>query len=195
MSAPASLSSPTAAPTGAEADRATPSTLLLLFIIRMLILWAEGVATSLRQRTEATDLPDLMRAFGTTDTALLLARFTVGLQRLRALEAEILAGPPNLTTDKQRKPTGAIASPRIPSAPEPPTLTPPTVPTSRPSGAPPHRSAPPAHPAPPRSPEKSQRGQSILSHMEGHGRPRRADSPPLQRDEIRLSHPSTSGPT
>ena len=97
----------------------------------MLILWAEGVATSLRQRTETTDLPDLMRAFGTTDTALLLARFTVGLQRLRALEAEILAGPPNPTTDPQRAPTGAVASPRIPSAPEPPTLTPPAIPPPR----------------------------------------------------------------
>ena len=112
MSAPASLSSPTAAPTGAEAERATPSTLLLLFIIRMLILWAEGVATSLRQRTETTDLTGLMRAFGTTDTALILARFTHGLQRLRVLEAEILAGPPNPDTDKQRQTTATAASPR-----------------------------------------------------------------------------------
>ena len=177
MSAPASLSSPTAAPTGAKADWATPSTLLLLFIIRMLILWAEGVATSLRQRTETTDLTGLMRAFGTTDTALILARFTYGLQRLRALEAEILAGPPNPNTDKQRKPTAAAASPRIPSAPEPPPSRHPPSLASRSGGAPPHRSAPPAHPAPRRSPEKSQRGQSILSHMEGHGRPRRADFP------------------
>ena len=192
MSAPASLSTPTAAPAGAKAGCATPSTLLLLIIIRLLIAWAEGVATSLLQRTETTDLTGLMRAFGTTDTALLLERFTIGLQRLRALEAEVLAGPPNLDTDPQRKPTGTAAPPRIPSAPEPPTLAPPT---SRWNGAPPHRSAPPAHPAPHRSPEKSQRGESILSHMEGHGRPRHADSPPLQRDEIRLSHPSTSGPT
>ena len=97
MSAKASLSSSTAAPTGAKADRAALSTLLLLFIIRMLILWAEGVASSLRQRTETTDLTGLMRAFGTTATALILARFTYGLQRLRALEAEILRGPPTPT--------------------------------------------------------------------------------------------------
>jgi hypothetical protein len=152
MSAPASLSSPTAAPTGAEADRAAPSTLLLLFIIRMLILWAEGVATSLRQRTETTDLTSLMRAFGTTDTALILARFTHGLQRLRALEAEVLAGPPNLTTGPQRKPTGAVASPRFPSAPEPPTLTPPTVPGLTPR----RRTAPPVRATgPPRTPSQS----------------------------------------
>ena len=177
MPAQASLSSSTTAPTGAEAGCATPATLLLLFIIRMLILWAEGVVTSLRQRTETTDLPDLMRAFGTTDTALLLARFTVGLQRLRALEAEVLAGPPNPTTDPQRAPTGAVASPRIPSAPEPPTLTPPAIPglALRRRTAPPVRATGP--PRPPGSARKTQRGQSILSHTEGHGRLRRADFP------------------
>ncbi len=58
MSAQASLSSPTPAPTGAMADCATPSTLLLLFIIRLLIAWAEGVAASLRERTETTDLTE-----------------------------------------------------------------------------------------------------------------------------------------
>ena len=166
MSAPASLSSPTAAPTGAEADQATPSTLLLLFIIRMLILWAEGVATSLRQRTETTDLTDLMRAFGTTDTALILARFTYGLQRLRALEAEILAGPPNPDTDKQRKPTATAASPRIPSAPEPPTLTPPAVPrlTLERRTAPPVRAT-----GPPRTPSQSGKVPTGPVHPLTHG--------------------------
>ncbi len=196
MSAPASLSSPTAAPTGARADWATPSTLLLLFIIRMLILWAEGVATSLRQRTETTDLPDLMRAFGTTDTALLLARFTYGLQRLRALEAEILAGPPNPATDKQRKSTAAIASLRNPPAPEPPTLTPPTVPSLTPE----RRTAPPVRATgPPRTPSQSGKVPRGPVHPLTHGGAWSAPScrfpPPLQSDEIRLSHPSTSGPT
>ena len=196
MSAPASLSSPTAAPTGAKADWATPSTLLLLFIIRMLILWAEGVATSLRQRTETTDLTDLMRAFGTTDTALILARFTYGLQRLRALEAEILAGPPNPDTDPQRKPTAAAASPRIPSAPEPPTLTPPLRPRLTLEAA--HRPTGPRHrPTPhPIAVRKSPNGASPSSHTwRGMVGPVVPISPPLQRDEIRLSHPSTSGPT
>ncbi len=166
MSAPASLSSPTAAPTGAKADWATPSTLLLLFIIRMLILWAEGVATSLRQRTETTDLPDLMRAFGTTDTALILARFTYGLQRLRALEAEILAGPPNLDTDKQRNHATTTASPRIPSAPEPPTLTPPAFlrPTPRRRTAPPVRAT-----GPPRNPIAVRKSPNGPVHPLTHG--------------------------
>ena len=166
MSAPASLSSPTAAPAGATTDWATPSTLLLLVIIRMLILWAEGVAASLRQRTETTDLPDLMRAFGTTDTALLLARFTHGLQRLRALEAEVLAGPPNPTTDPQRAPTGAVASPRIPSAPEPPTLTPPAIPglALRRRTAPPVRAT-----GPPRTPSQSGKVPTGPVHPLTHG--------------------------
>jgi hypothetical protein len=102
-----------------------------------------------------------MRAFGTTDTALILARFTYGLQRLRALEAEVLAGPPNLDTDPQRKPTGTAAPPRIPSAPEPPTLAPPT---SRWNGAPPHRSAPPARPRTPSQSEKTPNGAEPSSH-------------------------------
>jgi hypothetical protein len=48
---------------------------------------------------------------------------------------------------------------------------------SRPSRAPPHRSAPPAHPYP-ISVRKSPNGAEPSSHTEGHGRPRRADSPP-----------------
>ena len=167
MSAPASLSSPTAAPAGAKAYSATPSTLLLLFIIRMLILWAEGVATSLRQRTETTDLPDLMRAFGTTDTALLLARFTHGLQRLRALEAEVLRGPPCLNADPQLESSTAAASARGPSAPQPRGITTHHVhilpaPTHRSSTAAPVRATGP--PDPQLSPSQPQRGQSILSH-------------------------------
>jgi hypothetical protein len=113
MSARASLSSPTTAPTGALADCAAPSTLLLLFIIRLLIAWAEGVAASLRERTETPDLTGLMRAFGTTDTALILQRFTQGLQRLRALEAEVLRGPPGLDADPQLDRTYPRNSPKV----------------------------------------------------------------------------------
>ena len=164
MSAPASLSSPTAAPTGAQADWAAPSTLLLLFIIRMLILWAEGVATSLRQRTETTDLPDLMRAFGTTDTALILERFTCGLQRLRALEAEVLAGPPDLSRDPQRKPMGAASSPRIPSAPQPPGPTPEDV-HLLPALTPDRRAAAPVRATgPPCTPSQSEKAPTGPNH-------------------------------
>ena len=129
-----------------------------------------------------------MRAFGTTDTALLLARFTHGLQRLRALEAEVLAGPPNLTTDPQRKPTGAV--------PESPTLTPPAVPrvTLGRRTAPPVRATGP--PSTPLAVRKSPNGASPSSPTwRGMVGPVVPIPPPLQRDEIRLSHPSTSGPT
>jgi hypothetical protein len=163
MSAPAPLSTPTAAPAGAKAEWATSSTLLLLLIIRLLIVWAEGVAASLRQRTETTDLTGLMRAFGTTDTALLLARFTHGLQRLRALEAEVLGGPPDLSRDPQRKPMGAASSPRIASASQPPGLKPEHV--HLPALTPRRRTAAPVRATgPPRTPSQSEKPPTGPNH-------------------------------
>src|SRR5215470_3870923 len=117
MSAKASLSSSPSAPTGAMAG-CTPSTLLLLCIIRLLIAWAEGAAASLRQRTETAALADLMRAYGTTDTALIMQRVTHVLQRLRALETRVLHSV-GLHTDPQLEPSAAAAS-----ASQPPGLTP-----------------------------------------------------------------------
>ena len=164
MSAPASHSTPTAAPAGAKAEWAALATLLLLIIIRLLIAWAEGRAASLRQRTETTDL---MRTFGTTDTALILERLTVGLQRLRALEAEVLRGPANVSRDPQRSPMGAASSPRFPSASQSPSLTPEDL-HLLPALTPERRTAAPVRATgPPRtsfSPEKPQRGRTILSH-------------------------------
>ena len=167
MPAQASLSSSTTAPTGAEAGCATPATLLLLFIIRLLIAWAEGVAASLRERTETADRTDLLRAFGTTDTALILRRFTYGLQRLRALEADVLRGPPNPDADPQLASSTAAASARSPSAPQPRGITTHHVhilpaPTHRSRTAAPVRATGP--PRPQLSPSQPQRGQSILSH-------------------------------
>ena len=167
MSAQASLSSSKTAPTGAEAGCATPATLLLLFIIRLLIAWAEGVAASLRERTETADRTDLLRAFGTTDTALILQRFTLGLQRLRALEAEVLRGPPGLNADPQPESSTATASARSPSASQPPGLTPAVV-HLLPAPALTQRTAAAVRatgpPRPQLSPSQPQRGQSILSH-------------------------------
>ncbi len=167
MSAQASLSSPTPAPTGAMTDCAAPSTLLLLFIIRLLIAWAEGVSASLRERTETADLTDLVRAFGTTDTALILQRFTLGLQRLRALEAEVLRGPPGLNADPQPESSTAATSARSPSASQPPGLTPAVV-HLLPAPALTQRTATAVGatgpPRPQLSPSQPQRGQSILSH-------------------------------
>jgi hypothetical protein len=167
MPAQASLSSPTPAPTGAKAGCATPSTLLLLFIIRLLITWAEGVAASLRQRTEAADLSDLLCDFGTTDTALILERITHGLQRLRALEAKILRGTTGLNTDPLLTRRAAAASARSRSAPQPPSRAPqdvhllPAPALKRRTAAPVRATGPPR---PQLSPSQPQRGQSILSH-------------------------------
>jgi hypothetical protein len=110
-----------------------------------------------------------MRAFGTTDTALILERFTCGLQRLRALEAEVLAGPPTCPETRSANPW-APPHPRA-SRPHPshPASRQRTSISSRPScpiGAPPHRSAPPAHPAPD-SVRKNPNGAEPSSHTLG----------------------------
>jgi hypothetical protein len=109
----------------------------------------------------------LVRAFGTTDTALILQRFTHGLQRLRALEAEVLRGPPGLDADPQLESSTAAASARAPSAPQPRGTTTHHVhilpaPTHRSRTAAPVRATGPPYPQ--LSPSQPQRGQSILSH-------------------------------
>ena len=121
MFASATPATPSAAPTGARADGLTPSHLLILFIVRLFILWAQDLADSLRERTETTDLTAVMRAFGTTDVALILERVTCGLQRLRALEAKILRHAAGLGPDPQGKPPRTAACPCCPAAPQPPT--------------------------------------------------------------------------
>ena len=92
----------------------TPSTRLLLCIIRLFIAWAEGAVASLRQRTETAALAELMRAYGTTDTALIMQRVTDVLLRLRALEAKVLHSI-GLPTDPPLEPGAA----RSPSASQP----------------------------------------------------------------------------
>jgi hypothetical protein len=163
MSAATTLSTPTAAPTRAEADRLTPSDLVLLIIVRLLIAWAQGVVTSLRQRSETTDLT---ADFGTTDIALILERITCSLQRLQALEDDILRDAAGIAADPQPNPMAAAASPRIPSAPRPAGLKPATAPLPAPE---PIVAAPVRATGPPRPmtlSAKLQRGPSILSHRE-----------------------------
>jgi hypothetical protein len=155
MSAQSSLSAPPTTPAGAKAGCATPSTLLLLFIIRLLIAWAEGAAESIRYRTEIADISDLLRHFGTTDTALILERITRGLQRLRALEATVLRHAPGLGSDPLLTSSAAAASARSPSAHQPPSRTPQVVhflPTARTPGrrtATPNRATGPPFPTQP----------------------------------------------
>jgi hypothetical protein len=161
MSAQASLSARPTTPAGAEAGCATPSTLLLLFIIRLFIAWAEDVAASIRERIATADISDLLREFGTTDTALLLQRINHGLQRLRALEAKVLRHAAGLGSDPLLT-SRAAASARSPSAPPPPGRSPQAVhllPTARTLGrraALPNRATGP--PPPPTQPEPTATG-------------------------------------
>ena len=168
MSAQASLSPSTTAPTGAEAAWTTPSNLLLLAIIRLLVAWGESVAASLRQRTVTATQADLMRSFGTTDTALILQRATIFVQRLRALEAMVRRSTTGLDTDPHLTSSIAPTSARRPSAPPRRGITPPhvdtlpTAPTLKRRTAAPVRATGP--PRPRLSPSQSQRGRTILSH-------------------------------
>ena len=162
MSAQASLSARPTTPPGAGAGCVTPSTLLLLFIIQLFIAWAEGVAASIRQRTETADISDLLRDFGTTDTALILERITVGLQRLRALEAKVLRHAAGLGLDLLPTSRAAAASARSPSAPQPPSRTPQAVHLLPPNRTLGRRTAAPIHatgpPPPPTQPEPTATG-------------------------------------
>jgi hypothetical protein len=124
MPTPASLSTPTAAPTGFEAARETLSNLLLLLVIAMITTWAESLIASLRHRTETTDLSDITRHFGTTDIALILERLTTGLQRLRELEDKVRRAVAGLDADPRLESTSAPSSPLSLCASQPPGLTP-----------------------------------------------------------------------
>ena len=85
---------------------------------------AESLISSLRQRTETTDLTDITRAFGTSDIALILERLTTGLQRLRALEDKVRRAVAGLDTDPQLESTSAPSSPLSLCASQPLGLTP-----------------------------------------------------------------------
>jgi len=146
----------------------TPSTRLLLCIIRLFIAWAEGAVASLRQRTETAALAELMRTYGTTDTALIMQRVTHVLLRLRALEAKVLHSA-GLHTDPQLEPAAvAASSARSPSVSQPPGVTPqdlhrlPTARTLKRRTAAPVRATGPPHLR--LSQSQPQWGQSILSH-------------------------------
>ena len=78
----------------------------LLTLIRTLIDYGRQLATTLQQRTAATNLADVTRHFGTIDIGEILARIARGLLRAAALETR-------LTSRLARQP----AAPAAPSAP------------------------------------------------------------------------------
>ncbi len=198
MPTPASFSSSrTAAPTGFVAVRETLSNLLLLLVIGMITTWAERLIASLRQRTETTDLTDITRDFGTTDIALILERLTTGLQRLRALEQDVRRSMAGLDTDPQLESTSAPSSPFSPFVPQPLGLEPEAVPLLS-LVTPGHMVVAPVRATgPPRTPSQSGKVPTGPVHPltpRGMAGPVVPTPPPLERDEIRLSYSSTSGP-
>ena len=113
MSAPPAAAGPTNRPdphqdrpaTGADAPSRTGR---LLGLVRTLIDYGRQLATTLQQRTAATNLADVTRHFGTIDIAEILARIARGLLRAAALETR-------LASRLARQP----AAPAAPSAPSP----------------------------------------------------------------------------
>jgi hypothetical protein len=98
------MSAATTAPTPTEATRTTR----LLGLLRTLIDYGRQLATTLQQRTSATNLADVTRHFGTIDIGEILARIARGLLRAAALETR-------LSSRLARQP----AAPAAPSAPSP----------------------------------------------------------------------------
>jgi hypothetical protein len=116
MSAPPTTAAPTNRPdphqdrpaTGADAPTRTTR---LLGLVRTLIDYGRQLATTLQQRTAATNLADVTRHFGTIDIGEILARIARGLLRAAALETR-------LTSRLARQPD-APAAPSAPSRRQP----------------------------------------------------------------------------
>ena len=94
-----------APPTAANAPTRTGR---LLGLVRALIDYGRQLASTLQQRTSATNLADVTMHFGTIDIGEILARITRGLLRAAALETR-------LSSRLAREP----AEPAAPSAPSP----------------------------------------------------------------------------
>jgi hypothetical protein len=109
--------------TGADAPTRTGR---LLNLVRALIDYGRHLASTLQQRTSATNLADITRHFGILDIALILARITSGLHRAAALEAGLTshpvrepAAPAALRTPSLRQPRAAPPVDRSASVPDP----------------------------------------------------------------------------
>jgi hypothetical protein len=116
MSAPPAAAGPPNRPdphqdrpaTGADASSRTGR---LLTLVRTLIAYGRHMAAALQQRTDATDLGDITRNFGTIDIREIVARITRGLLRAAALEARLISHPirepATLTAPSPRQPHAA----------------------------------------------------------------------------------------
>jgi hypothetical protein len=91
-------------------------TLRVLGLVRALIEYGKQLATTLQQRTHATDLSEVTQHFGTIDIGQILARITRGLLRAAALEARLVSRP---IRRRPSRATRSAASPRQPRAARP----------------------------------------------------------------------------
>ncbi len=98
-----------AAPTQADPQPSRSGRLLAL--VRKLIDYGKELAATLHQRSPATDLAPILRAFGTTDIARILARIMCGLQRAQALEERIIQAAARLDADPRPRARRAAARP------------------------------------------------------------------------------------
>jgi hypothetical protein len=87
MSAAATTIEPTTQPAAAGQQTHTAH---LLGLVRVLIDYAKSLAAAFQQPGAVTRLADHVRAFGTAEIALILARITSGLLRAEALQAKLI---------------------------------------------------------------------------------------------------------
>jgi hypothetical protein len=81
-------------------------------MVRRLIAFGANLATTLRQQASANDIsPRLIRPFGTTDIALILARITRGLLLAMTLEGRLISHP---LPEKAAAEPASAATPRKP---------------------------------------------------------------------------------
>ncbi len=84
----------------------------LLSLVRKLIVYGKQLAATLRQGAIPSDTPNLSRAFGTHDVALILARIAQGLLRAGLLEEKIAHTAERLDAEPQPRPTPSPSAPR-----------------------------------------------------------------------------------
>ena len=90
-------------------------TVRLLGLVRKLIDYGKELATTLQQRTSATNLATVTLCFGTIDIALILSLITRGMHRAAALEDRLVGrairqeavGPAAATAPSPRQPRAA----------------------------------------------------------------------------------------
>jgi len=94
----------------------------LLSLIRKLVDYGTQLAASFRERPAPNDPRHLVRLYGTSDIALILARIAQGLLRARYLEAKIATAAPHLDAEPKPKLAPSSRTPRA-TQPRPPTHT------------------------------------------------------------------------